>query len=73
MEETVRIDHRNEFAQWAIEVSTKIVSDQGYELAKAARDGSDEEIRAAGNALGQAITNAMMGVFDGLVDDPPTE
>lgn len=26
-------------------------------------------MRAAGNALGQAITNAMMEVFDGLMED----
>lgn len=42
----------------------------GFELAKAARDGIEDDVRAAGNALGQAITNALMEVYDGLLEEP---
>lgn len=59
---------RGDFGLWAIEVAKQIVADQGYELARAARDGSEDDVRVAGNALGQAITNAMMEVFDGLTE-----
>jgi hypothetical protein len=45
-----------------------IVSEEGFELARAARDGSEDDVRAAGQALGQAITNALLEVFDGLMD-----
>jgi hypothetical protein len=68
MEDAVQIDNRGDFGLWAIEMAKQIVADQGFELARAARDGSDDDVRAAGNALGQAITNAMMEVFDGLTE-----
>lgn len=54
---------------WAIEVAKQIVADQGFELARAASDGTEDDVRAAGNALGQAITNAMMEVFHSLMED----
>jgi hypothetical protein len=63
MEDAIQIENRGDFGLWAIEVA-----DQGFELARAARDGSEDDVRAAGNALGQAITNAMMEVFDGLTE-----
>lgn len=68
MSETMQIDNRGDFGLWAIEVAKQIVSEQGFDLAKAARDGSDDDVRLAGNALGQAITNALMEVYDGLLD-----
>lgn len=68
MSETMQIDNRGDFGLWAIEVAKQIVSEQGFDLAKAARDGSDDDVRSAGNALGQAITNALMEVYDGLLD-----
>lgn len=68
MEDAIQIDTRGDFGLWAIEVAKQIVADQGFELARAARDGSEEDVRVAGNDLGQAITNAMMEVFDGLTD-----
>lgn len=68
MEDAIQIDNRGDFGLWAIEVAKQIVADQGYELARAARDGSEDDVRVAGNALGQAITNAMMEVFDGLTE-----
>lgn len=69
MEDVIQIGNRGDFGLWAIEVAKQIVSEQGFELARAARDGSEEDVRAAGNALGQAITNAMMEVYDGLIDN----
>ncbi|TNM61677.1 hypothetical protein [Aliirhizobium smilacinae] len=68
MNETMEIDNRGDFGLWAIEVAKQLVADQGFELARAARDGNDEDVRAAGNALGQAITNALMEVYDGLTE-----
>jgi hypothetical protein len=73
MEEAIRIDNRGEFGLWAIEVAKQVVSDQGFELARAARDGTEEDVRQAGNALGQAITNALLEVYDGLLDGSPEE
>lgn len=67
MMDTEEIGTRGEFGLWAIEVAKQIVSEEGFALAKASRDGTEEEVRVAGNALGQAITSAMMEVFDGLV------
>ncbi|WP_026187666.1 hypothetical protein [Ensifer sp. BR816] len=69
MKETVQIGSRGDFGLWAIEVAKHIVSEQGFELAKAARDGTEDEVRAAGNALGQAITNALLEVYDGLLEE----
>ena len=68
MEEAIQIGNRGDFGLWAIEVAERIVADQGFELARAARDGTEDDVRASGNALGQAITNAMMEVFDGLME-----
>jgi len=68
MEHEIKIDNRGDFGLWAIEVAKRIISDEGFELARAARDGTEDDVRAAGNALGQAITNAMMEVYDGLIE-----
>ncbi len=68
MNETMEIDNRGDFGLWAIEVAKQVVADQGFELARAARDGNDDDVRAAGNALGQAITNALLEVYDGLTE-----
>ncbi|WP_112603908.1 hypothetical protein ACK83U_25055 (plasmid) [Rhizobium sp. WW22] len=68
MEHEIKIDNRGDFGLWAIEVAKQIISSEGLELARAARDGTDDDVRAAGNALGQAITNAMMEIYDGLID-----
>lgn len=70
MEDTVQIGNRGDFGLWAIEAAKQIVSEQGFELAKAARDGTEDDVRIAGNALGQAITNALMEVFDALLEEP---
>lgn len=67
--ETTTIESRSDFAQWAIERAHAIVADQAGDLAVAARDGNDEEIARTANALGQAITEALIEVFDGLIPD----
>lgn len=73
MEDAITIENRGDFGQWAIEVAKQIVSEHGFELARSARDGSEEEVRTAGNALGQAITNALLEVYDGLLDNTTEE
>lgn len=67
--ETMSIENRNDFAQWAIERSRAIVADQGGNLALAARDTSDDKIAETASALGQAIVDAFLEVFDGLVPE----
>jgi len=67
--ETMSIENRSDFAQWAIERSRAIVADQGGNLALAARDMSDDKIAETANALGQAIVDALLEVFDGLMPD----
>ncbi len=65
--ETVTIESRNDFAQWAIERARAIVAEQGGNLAIAARDMDEPAIAATGNALGVAIAEALLEVFDVLV------
>ncbi|MGY5794023.1 hypothetical protein ACXHXM_27905 len=73
MDDMVQIGSRGDFGLWTIEVAKQIVGEQGFELAQAARDGTEDDLRTAGNALGQAITNALLEVFDGLLDEPPAD
>lgn len=73
MQEAIKIDNRGDFGLWAIEVAKLIVSEEGFELARVARDGSEDDVRAAGAALGQAITNALLEVYDGLLEGAPDE
>ncbi|MEK1873645.1 MAG: hypothetical protein AAAC50_14665 [Rhizobium altiplani] len=65
--ETVTIESRNDFAQWAIERARAIVAEQGGNLAIAARDMDEPAIAATGNALGATIAEALLEVFDVLV------
>jgi hypothetical protein len=67
--ETMSIESRSDFAQWAIERSRAIVAEQGGNLALAARDMSDDKIAETANALGQAIVDTLLEVFDGLMAD----
>lgn len=73
MQAAIKIDNRGDFGLWAIEVAKLIVSEEGFELARVARDGSEDDVRAAGAALGQAITNALLEVYDGLLEGAPAE
>lgn len=72
MEDTIEVGNRGDFDLWAIEVAKQIVSEQGFELAKAARDGSEDDVRAAGNGLGQAITTPSWKCTTGFWMIPPT-
>jgi hypothetical protein len=67
--ETMSIENRSDFAQWAIERSRAIIADQGSNLALAARDMSDDKIAETASALGQAIVDALLEVFDELVPE----
>ncbi|WP_421580723.1 hypothetical protein [Shinella sp. M31] len=67
--ETMTISDRSDFALWAIERAKAIVAEEGGNLAIATRDHSDEKIAASANALGQAIVNALLEVFDGLMQE----
>jgi hypothetical protein len=73
MDDSIKIDNRGDFGLWAIEVAKQIVSEQGFDLANASRSGTEDELRVAGNALGQAITNALIEVYDGLLEGVPEE
>ncbi|WFU02295.1 hypothetical protein QA648_00480 [Rhizobium sp. CB3171] len=68
MEDTTTITNRSDFAQWAIERARAIMGEEGADLALAAQGGNEETIRAAGNALGSAISEALLEVFDALLD-----
>lgn len=70
MEDTIQIGNRGDFGLWAIEAAKQIVSEQGFELARTARDGTEDDVRIAGNASGQAMTNALMEVFDARLEEP---
>jgi hypothetical protein len=64
--ETVSIDNRGDFGLWAIERAKAIVAAEGSALAVASRDMDEGAIRESGNALGAAIAQALLEVFDGL-------
>lgn len=65
--ETTTISNRSDFAQWAIERARAIVAEEGGNLALAAREANDEQIAQTANALGQAVVDALLEVFDGLM------
>lgn len=67
--DTVNIENRSDFAQWAVERASAIVAGEGGDLALAAREGTDETIASAANGLGQAIVDALLEVFDGLLPE----
>lgn len=69
MDDTINIENRGDFGLWAIEVAKQILTAQGSDLATAVRGGNDDDVRSAANALGQAITDALMEVYDGLTED----
>ncbi|QND62286.1 hypothetical protein BPNPMPFG_006958 (plasmid) [Mesorhizobium sp. AR07] len=67
--ETRIIDSRDDFAQWAIDRANAILTDEGSELATAARNGNEAQMGETAQALGQAIVEALLEAFDGLVGD----
>lgn len=64
--ETVEIESRADFALWAIQRAQEIVTQEGAAFALAARDMDEQTLADTAAALGQAISEAMLEVFDGL-------
>ncbi len=64
--ETIEITGRSDFALWAIQRAQEIVTAEGAAFAVAARDMNNEELAQTAAALGKAISDAMLEVFDGL-------
>ncbi|NTF32695.1 hypothetical protein [Rhizobium skierniewicense] len=67
--DTVSIDNRGDFGLWAIERAKAIISIEGSNLAIASRQSDDIAIRDAANALGTAISAALLEVYDGLTPE----
>ena len=67
--ETVEISGRSDFALWAIQRAQEIVRTKGSALAVAARDINEEALQENGAALGKAISDALLKVFDGLTSE----
>lgn len=63
------IDGRDDFAQWAIDRANAILTHHASDLATAVSLGDDGKVRETAQALGQAIVDALLEAFDGLVDD----
>ncbi|MEY9199411.1 hypothetical protein ABIA16_004590 [Sinorhizobium fredii] len=66
--ETVEISSRSDFALWTIQRAQEIVTAEGAAFAMAVRDMNEEALAATAAALGRAISDAMLEVFDGLMD-----
>lgn len=62
----MEIEGRSDFALWAIQRAREIVATEGTALALAARDMDENALSESGTALGKAIADAMLEVFDGL-------
>ena len=67
--DTLIINNREEFAQWAIERANSVIGEQGSALATAARSGDEAQLANVANALGQTIVDTLLDAFDCLVDD----
>ena len=67
--DTMVINNREEFAQWAIDRANTIIIEQGSALATAARSGDEAQLASAAKALGQTIVDTLLDAFDCLVDD----
>jgi hypothetical protein len=67
--DTVEINGRSDFALWAIQRAQEIVMAEGAALALAARDMDEAALKENGTALGKAIADAMLEVFDGLMTE----
>ena len=66
--DTMLINNREEFAQWAIDRANTIIVEQGSALATAARSGDEAQLSGAANILGQTIVDTLLDAFDCLVD-----
>jgi len=66
--DTLIINNREEFAQWAIARANAVLIEQGSNLATAARSGDEDQIADAAKGLGQAIVDTLIEAFDRLID-----
>ena len=66
--DTMVINNRDEFAQWAIDRANTIIVEQGSAIATAARSGDEAQLSGAANTLGQTIVDTLLDAFDCLVD-----
>ncbi len=66
--DTMVINNREEFAQWAITRANTIIVEQGSALATAARSGDEAQLSSAANTLGQTIVDTLLDAFECLVD-----
>jgi hypothetical protein len=66
--DTMVINNREEFAQWAIERANTIIVEQGSALATAARSGDEAQLSGAANTLGQTIVDTLLDAFDCFFD-----
>ncbi|MDO9416343.1 hypothetical protein [Pararhizobium sp.] len=66
--ETTEIGSRSDFALWAIQRAQEIVTSEGAAFAMAARDMNEATLATTAADLGQAIANAMLEVFGGLIE-----
>ena len=66
--ETLIINSREDFAQWAMDRANGIIEEQGSSLATAARSGDEAQLTGAANTLGQTIVDTLLDAFDCLVD-----
>ena len=66
--DTMVINNREEFAQWAIDRANTIIVEQGSALATAARSGDEAQLSSAANTLGQTIVDTLLDAFDCLID-----
>jgi hypothetical protein len=66
--ETLIINSREDYAQWAMDRANGIIVEQGSSLATAARTGDESRIADAANTLGQTIVDALLDASDCLVD-----
>jgi hypothetical protein len=68
VDETVEINGRSDFALWAIARAQEIMTIEGAAFAVAARDMDEQALTETAAALGKAISEAMLEVFDGLIE-----
>jgi len=66
--ETTEVGSRSDFAFWAIQRAQEIVTTEGAAFAMAARDMNEAALATTAADLGKAIADAMLEVFDGLIE-----
>ncbi|WP_341488029.1 hypothetical protein [Pararhizobium sp. A13] len=67
--ETTEIGSRSDFALWAVQRAQEIVTTEAAAFAMAARDMNEAALATTAADLGKAIADAMLEVFDGLIED----